>query len=90
MPITLAEPIAGPAAVAAEIVKFEIDLRDGVARMTFSLRDADGAEVRSESCTSPIFTPQGAPRFSMQLYADIKSTLYTIAIEDGHIAGEVS
>ena len=38
MPITLAEPIAGPVATAAEIVRFEIDLIDNVARMTFSLR----------------------------------------------------
>lgn len=90
MPITLATPISGPVAVAAEIVKFEIDLRDGVARMTFSLRDAAGVEVRSESCTSPLFTPQGVPRFGLQLYADIKATLYALAIADGYIDGQVA
>ena len=89
MPITLAEPIAGPVSTAAEIVRFEIDLIDNVARMTFSLRTDAGVEIRQQQCVSPLFTPQGAPRFGLQLYADIKATLYTLATEDGHIAGKV-
>lgn len=89
MPITLETPIAGPVAVAAEIVQFDCDLSAGTARMVFSLRTAQGDEIRTQSCTSPLFTPQGAPRFAAQLYADIKATLYGIAVEDGHIAGTV-
>jgi len=89
MPIALAQPITGPVAAAAEIVLFEIDLIDNVARMTFSLRTDAGVEIRQQQCVSPLFTPQGAPRFSPQLYADIKATLYALATEDGYIAGTV-
>lgn len=89
MPITLASPIAAPVVVAAEIVGFDVDLVGGFVRSTFSLRDTNGVEIRRESAVSSLFTPQGAPRFAPQLYADIKATLYALATEDGHIAGAV-
>lgn len=90
MPIQLETPIAGPVATAAEIVRFEIDLIDNVARMVFSLRTDAGVEIRQQQCVSQLFTPQGAPRFAPQLYTDIKATLYGLATADGHIAGTVA
>ena len=89
MPIVLQSPIAAPVAVRSEIRSHTVDRDDGVVRMTFANYDADGNELSRTTYTSPLFTPQGALRVSMQLYGDIKAALYGIAIADGHIVGTV-
>jgi hypothetical protein len=89
MPILLDVPVSGPVAVRAEIRKHEVDRDDGVVRMTFASYDADGNELSRQQVTSALFTPQGALRVSGALYVEIKSALYAIAIEDGHVAGVV-
>lgn len=89
MPITLDTPITRPAVTRKETVSFAIDLEAGTVSMTFAHLTAEGQRIGESSVATSLFTPQGAPRFTMQLYGSIKETLYAIALEDGLVAGTI-
>lgn len=89
MPIALTQPITGPVVTRKEIVGFSIDLQAGTLSMKFDHLTAEAETVGSSSCSASLYAPDGQPRFSLELYGQIKQSLYAIAIEDGCVAGVV-
>lgn len=89
MPISLTNPIQGPAVTRKEITAFSVNLQDGVVSMTFAGLTETGEAIGSETFAASLYQPNGTPRFAPALYAEIKSALYAIAIEDGHVVGVV-
>lgn len=88
MPIILSSPESKPAIVAHEIVSFNINLQAMTAAIEFVSIDAAGGKAPAFGVTCSLLA-SGAPRFTPSEYASIKAALYRLAIEDGHVAGEV-
>lgn len=43
----------------------------------------DGDEVTRTTCQGSLYAPDGAPRFPVELYAQIRDSLYALAVADG-------
>lgn len=85
MPLTLSSPKAtSKPTVRQEVVAFRVDTQALHVDITINDYDEDGAVNDSRVVRSPL-TSDSAPRFSSQMYSDLKSFLYQIAEEDGHI-----
>ena len=89
MPITLRTPIKGPVVTRQEISSFTVDIDGGIVVMNFADITESGEVVGQTPGESRLFLPDGRPRFSPQLYADIKAMLYRLAMEDGIVDGTV-
>ena len=85
MPIAIQPPAQPAAAVAVSIGEFTIQAREGWYRATLLHTDADGNEVGRSTCQGSLYAPDGAPRFPLELYAQIREALYSLAIADGCI-----
>lgn len=89
MPIILSSPESKPAIVAHEIVSFDINLQAMTAAIEFISIDANGGRATAFGVTCSLLASD-VPRFTPAEYASIKSALYRLAIEDGHVAGTVA
>lgn len=85
MPLPIQPPAPPRVATQIKIGEYTVNPDDGWYRMTLRYLDADGVEVTRATCQGPLFKPDGSPRFSPQLYADSRDTLYALGIEDEFI-----
>lgn len=73
----------------ADLLEYTVKLQDGHVVSTFAVYADDGTFISLVNAVSPLFLPDGTPRFSAQLYSQTKSTLLSLAIADGHLSGTV-
>lgn len=85
MPLPIQPPAQPAQAVAVRICEFTIQASDGWYRASLLHLDADGNEVTRTTCQGSLYAPDGAPRFPLELYAQIREALYSLAIADGCI-----
>lgn len=90
MPIILEAPIPRANVTAKEIVHFVADLRTMTVYMTFANIDENGAKVSVDPQVSCALVDGNGSRFTPEEYASIKTALYRLALEDGHVAGTVA
>lgn len=90
MSLAIQPPAPPRVAIEIKISEYTINVDDGWYRMTLKYLDADGAEATRSTHQGQLFTPNGAPRFSAQIYADSRDTLYALGIEDGFIVPAAS
>lgn len=78
------QPPAQPAqAVSVRIGEFAIQASEGWYRASLIHLDVDGNEVTRTTCQGALYAPDGAARFPLELYAQIRDALYALAIADG-------
>lgn len=92
MPIILDSPYvpAKPAVIAHEIVSFAVNLQTMTASMEFIAIDESGGKAPAFGITCNLLDAEGNPRFTTPEYGSIKTALYRLALEDGHVAGTVA
>lgn len=90
MPITLETPITGPVITRKEVTSFAVDLAGGTVTLGLAGLDDSGNVIDTASAVASLYRPDGAPRFTPELYGQIKAALYAIALEDGIVAGTVA
>lgn len=83
MPLSIQPPAQPRVATQVKIGEFTIQAREGWYRASLLHLDADGAEVSRTTCQGSLYEPDGAPRFPVELYAQIRDALYALAIADG-------
>ena len=85
MPLPIQPPAQPAQAVAVRIGEFTIQASEGWYRASLLHIDADGNEVTRTTCQGSLYAPDGAARFPLELYAQIRDALYALAIADGCI-----
>ena len=90
MPILLDSPESKPAVIAHEIAAFAVNLQAMTASMEFVAIDENGGKAPAFGITCSLLDADGKPRFTPAEYGSIKTALYRLALEDGHVAGTVA
>lgn len=85
MPLSIQPPAPPRVATQVKIGEFTIHAQEGWYRASLLHLDADGNEVTRTTCQGSLYAPDGAPRFPLELYAQIRDALYSLAIADGCI-----
>lgn len=83
MPLPIQSPAPPRIATQVKIGEYTVNPDDGWYRMTLRYLDADGVEVTRTTSQGSLYAPDGAPRFPVELYAQIRDALYALAIADG-------
>lgn len=89
MPVIFNEPRERPDVIGEEITYFAGLLTDKVAIIRYTEIDAQGALLESRDVRVALFDAEGNPRYTEAEYQDIKALLNRLALEDGHISGQV-